>query len=136
MEAADQDRQQAGEGSVGNKAEPSPEPAAASPDLDDEPVVISSYLVNTRDGDVEIVVDRVSVIAGVEAHERFASQFVITIEAESIDASIETVKKVNATEGVINSVLVYANFEDDPVIKAQLEKNRASQKAKSEQAEG
>ena len=152
MSAADQDRPQAGEGAVGSpagssagpsaepslgpSAEPSATAAAPSTDPLDEPVVISSYLVNTRDGDVQKVADRVTLIGGVEAHQRFAGQFVITIEAASIDASIEAIKEVNATAGVINSVMVYANFEDDPLIQAQLEKNRASRKATSEQAEG
>jgi len=84
----------------------------------DEDVVISSYLLSTVAGETEEASRVVSQIDGVEVHEVHGTTLVVTIEAPSIDESTKIATKVNLSEGVISMRMIFANFEDDPVIKA------------------
>ena len=86
-----------------------------------EDVVISSFLVSTVAGRTAEVAEAISEIAGVEVHETHDTTLVITIEAPTIDDSTKVATEVNLSEGVITMRLIYANFEDDPVIKAHMQ---------------
>jgi len=103
----------------------------------DEDVVISSFLVSTVKGETAEAAETISQIAGVEVHETHDTTLVITIEAPTIADSTNTATEVNLSKGVISVRLIFANFEDDPVIKKQLEKARekkAQQEAQEKQS--
>ncbi|MCL2528796.1 MAG: chaperone NapD [Coriobacteriia bacterium] len=91
----------------------------------EEDVVISSYLVSTFQGETAQAAEAISQIAGVEVHETHDTTLVVTIEAPTIAASTKVATEVNLTKGVVTVRLIFANFEDDPIIKRQLEINRA-----------
>ena len=99
----------------------------------DEDVVISSYLVSTVAGDTEEASKALSQIAGVEVHEVHGTTLVITIEAPSIDDSTKVATEVNLSKGVVSMRMIYANFEDDPVIKAHMQSYLEEQAQKQEQ---
>jgi nitrate reductase NapD len=88
----------------------------------DVPVVISSLLVETTLAEVERVAIEVAKAPGVEVHEIHGSSIVVSIEASSINASYKIATSLTAVEGVSGVQLVYANFEDDPVIQKRLKK--------------
>jgi len=92
--------------------------AAPEPAELDEDVVISSYLLSTVKGETAEAALAISQIAGVEVHDTIDTTLVVTIEAPTIDASTKVAAEVNASKGIISMRLIYANFEDDPVIKA------------------
>ena len=101
-----------------------PEQAIAEPETSaglEEDVVISSFLVNTVVGETAEVSENISKIDGVEVHETHDTTLVITIEAPTIDASTKTATEVNQSKGVTTMRLIYANFEDDPLIKAHMQ---------------
>ena len=47
-------------------------------------------------------------------HSQEENRLVVTIEAETVDASHAIASSFIEIEGVMNINLVYANFEDDP----------------------
>ena len=98
--------------------------AASHPSAAEEDAVISSFLISTVEGKTADVAEAVSLIAGVEVHEAHDTTLVITIEAPTIDASTKIASEVHLTKGVMSQRMVYANFEDDPLIKAQLQAQR------------
>jgi nitrate reductase NapD len=85
-----------------------------------EPVVISSLLVETTPEDIERVFREINAIAGVEAHGTHGCAIIVSIEAESVRASQAIATALCAMDGVSGVQLVYANFEDDPVIQRKL----------------
>jgi nitrate reductase NapD len=87
---------------------------------EDEPVVISSLLVEAAPQDVDRVVREINEIAGVEAHGTHGCAIVVSIEAESVRASQAIATALYAMDGVSGVQLVYANFEDDPLIQRKL----------------
>jgi len=92
----------------------------------DEDVVISSFLVSTVKGETAAAAATISAIEGVEVHETHDTTLVVTIEAPTIAESTKIATEMNLSKGVISVRMIFANFEDDPVIKrqrqAQLEK--------------
>jgi len=99
----------------------------------DEDVVISSYLVSTVEGETDEVSATISKIAGVEVHETHGTTLVVTIEAPTIDDSTRVATEVNLSKGVISMRMIFANFEDDPVIKAHMQSYLEEQAQKQAQ---
>lgn len=79
-------------------------------------MVISSLVVETIPRQTTHVSDELAQLEGVEVHEVNECTIVVTIEAETIEASHATASDFIAIEGVRGINLVYANFEDDPTI--------------------
>lgn len=79
-------------------------------------MVISSLVIDTAANAEKRVADRLSAIEGVEVHGNEGNRLIVTIEAESVDASHAVASSFIDIEGVVNINLVYANFEDDPTI--------------------
>jgi len=79
-------------------------------------VVISSLVVETAPEYTESVAKRLPDFAGVEVHEVNGYKIVVTIEAETVDASHDTANELALVEGVLNVNLIYLNFEDDKTI--------------------
>jgi len=94
--------------------------AAALTPVFEEDVVISSFLVSTFKDQTDEASETISKIAGVEVHEVHDTTLVITIEAPTIDESTRVATEVNLSKGVVSMRMIYANFEDDPVIKAHM----------------
>jgi nitrate reductase NapD len=84
------------------------------------PVVISSLLVETLPGTTDRVAGEMGRIAGVETHGTHGCAVVVSIEAESVRASQAVAVSLCAMDGVSSVQLVYANFEDDPMIRQRL----------------
>jgi nitrate reductase NapD len=85
-----------------------------------EPVVISSLLVETTPEDTAYVFEAIDKIAGVETHGVHGCVIIVSIEAESVHASQAIASALCALDGVGGVQLVYANFEDDPIIQRKL----------------
>lgn len=79
-------------------------------------MVISSLVVETAPDYTDEVALRLPAFKGVEVHEVQDYKLVITIEAETVDASHDTASEIALVEGVLNVSLVYLNFEDDKTI--------------------
>ena len=79
-------------------------------------MVISSLVVETLPESTEAAAQELSAIEGVEVHETNGCKIVVTIEAETVDASHSTASSFVNICGVTGVNLVYANFEDDPSI--------------------
>ncbi|MDR1013822.1 MAG: chaperone NapD [Coriobacteriales bacterium] len=83
-------------------------------------MVISSLLVETLSGETGRVVGELGRIAGIETHGTHGRVVVVSLEAESVRASQAIATSLCAMDGVSGVQLVYANFEDDPVIRQRL----------------
>jgi nitrate reductase NapD len=83
-------------------------------------MVISSLLVETAPEATDRVFCEIGKIAGVEAHGTRGCAIIVSIEAESVRASQAIATALGAVEGVSGVQLVYANFEDDPLIQQRL----------------
>ena len=79
-------------------------------------MVISSLVVETAPDYTEAVAGLLPSFDGVEVHERQGYKLVVTIEAETVDASHDTANEIALVEGVLNVNLIYLNFEDDKTI--------------------
>ena len=79
-------------------------------------MVISSLVVETAPDYVKAVEARLRDLDGVEVHEVSGFKIVITIEAETVDASHDRANELALLEGVLNVSLIYLNFEDDKTI--------------------
>lgn len=79
-------------------------------------MVISSLVVETAPEYTEALAAKLPDFSGVEVHEVQGYKIVITIEAETVDASHETANSIALVEGVLNVNLIYLNFEDDKTI--------------------
>ncbi|MDR0501354.1 MAG: chaperone NapD [Coriobacteriales bacterium] len=88
--------------------------------LAEESVVISSVLVETKAASLKDVTTYLAQMPGVQVHSTHGTCLVVTIEAPTIDASYAIATELTAIDGVLNVQLVYANFEDDPGIKARM----------------
>jgi len=77
-------------------------------------MVISSLVVETTPGKLKEVSEALKEFEGVEVHNEEGYKIVITIEAESIDASYEIATAISQIPKVTAVNLIYANFEDDP----------------------
>ncbi len=80
---------------------------------DDEPVVISSLVVETAPERAEAVARALAALPGVEVHERQGHKLVVTIEAATVEASHGRASSFIQVEGVTGVSLVYCNFEDE-----------------------
>ena len=80
-------------------------------------MVISSLVVDAVPGTEQAIADQFVQIDGVEVHSLEENRIVVTIEADTVDASHAIASGFIAIEGVMNINLVYANFEDDPSIR-------------------
>lgn len=80
-------------------------------------MVISSLVVDAVPGTEQAIADQLVQIDGVEVHSLEENRIVVTIEADTVDASHAIASGFIAIEGVMNINLVYANFEDDPSIR-------------------
>jgi nitrate reductase NapD len=85
-----------------------------------EAVVISSLLVESAPKTLGHVTRELARIEGVEVHGTHGAHIVISIEAPSISASYAIAASLKTIEGVTAVQLVYANFEDDPLIQEKL----------------
>jgi nitrate reductase NapAB chaperone NapD len=85
-------------------------------------VVISSFLVDTLPDCADEVEQTIAETAGAEVHGRHGQSLVVTIEAPTISASQEIATALQLADGVLSVQLVYANFEDDPMIQTRLRK--------------
>ena len=81
-------------------------------------MVISSLVVDTRTDMQHRVAEQIAAMQGCEVHGIEKNHLVVTIEAESIDASHVRASSFIELAGVMNINLIYANFEDDPTLKA------------------
>ena len=79
-------------------------------------VVISSLVVETVPAYTEAVAEQLPSFEGVEVHGIEGYKIVITIEAETVDASHDIANSLVPITGVIGVNLIYLNFEDDPTI--------------------
>ncbi len=77
-------------------------------------MVISSLVVETLPESTESMAQELSAIDGVEVHEINGHKIVVTIEADTLDASHDIANSFIRLRGVTGVNLVYANFEDDP----------------------
>lgn len=77
-------------------------------------MVISSFVVETTPDATQQAAQKLAERPGVEVHEINGHKVVVTIEAETVDASHEVASGFIGIEGVTGVNLVYANFEDDP----------------------
>ena len=76
-------------------------------------MVISSLVVETLPEHTESASEKLATISGVEVHEINDYKLVVTIEADSTDASHAIASSFIQVEGVIGVNLIYANFEDE-----------------------
>lgn len=81
--------------------------------MNDNPVVISSLVVETMPEKTAVVAKRLSAREGVEVHETQGHKLVVTIEAVSTAASHDIASQFAAVPGVTGVNLVYCNFEDE-----------------------
>ena len=80
-------------------------------------MVISSLIVETIAEYTDAVSEEVASVDGVEIHEVVDGyKIVITIEADTVDASHDIANGLAGITGVIGVDLVYVNFEDDQTI--------------------
>ena len=79
-------------------------------------MVISSLVVETAPEYTQVVKQRLPEFEGVEVHELHGYKIVVTIEADTVDASHDIANELALVEGVLNVSLVYLNFEDDKTI--------------------
>ena len=79
-------------------------------------MVISSLVVETAPEYTDALAVRLPGFDGVEVHEVQGYKIVITIEAETVDASHDIANEISLVEGVLNVSLIYLNFEDDKTI--------------------
>ncbi len=80
--------------------------------MNDEPVVISSLVVETVSGKTAAVAADLAAREGVEVHETQGHKLVVTIEATT-GASHAVASGFAAVPGVTGVNLVYCNFEDE-----------------------
>lgn len=80
-------------------------------------MVISSLVVETMPEHTQAAAEALAQLPGVEVHEIVDHKIVVTIEAETTDASYDIASKFVNRAGVTGINLVYSNFEDDPTIK-------------------
>lgn len=85
-------------------------------------MVISSLVVETTPGKVRSAAEALAKIEGVEVHNFEGYKIVVTIETETVDDSHEIASGFMNIEGVTGVNLIYANFEDDPSLKAAQDK--------------
>ena len=78
--------------------------------------MISSLVVETAPDHTEAVAKKLPGLTGVEVHGVNGYKIVITIEAETVDASHDIASEIALLAGVLNVHLVYVNFEDDKTI--------------------
>ena len=76
-------------------------------------MVISSYVIQALPERSEEVVKALTAYVGVEVHEQIENQLVVSIEAESTDATYELATQLSQMQGVVTVNLVYCNFEDE-----------------------
>lgn len=69
-------------------------------------------VVETLVGRTDAVARELACIEGVEVHGVNGYKIVVTIEADSVDASHATASAFVQIEGVVGVNLVYCNFED------------------------
>lgn len=80
-------------------------------------MVISSLVVDAVPSTEDAIAQSLAAIDGVEVHNREENRLVVTIEAETVDASHAVASSFIEIDGVMNINLVYANFEDDPSLR-------------------
>lgn len=76
-------------------------------------VAISSLVVETVPELTDSVWRSLEMLDGVEVHEAQGYKLVVTIEADSVDASHSIASSFIGVEGVTGINLVYVNVEDD-----------------------
>ena len=77
-------------------------------------MVISSIVVETVQDKVKQVAEKLGECEGVEVHHVEGYKIIITVEAETLDASYDLTKDFIQITGVLAVNLIYCNFEDDP----------------------
>ena len=78
--------------------------------------VISSLVIETVSDYTDGIAAWLAEMEGVEVHGIDGYKIVITIEAETVDASHEIANSIVPITGVIGVNLIYLNFEDDKTI--------------------
>jgi len=76
-------------------------------------MVISSYVIQSLPEQSEQVAKALTAYEGVEVHEQIGDRLVVSIEAESTDATYELATQLSQMQGVVTVNLVYCNFEDE-----------------------
>ena len=76
-------------------------------------MVISSYVIDTIPEKCEEVSALLVTFEGVELHGQEKNRLIVTIEADSVDATYEIATKLSLLDGVLNNNLIYCNFEDE-----------------------
>ena len=79
-------------------------------------MVISSLVVEALPDSVDAVADELRGIGGVEVHGIEGYKIVITIEADTVDASHDIADGISLLSDVLGVDLIYLNFEDDKTI--------------------
>ncbi len=77
-------------------------------------MVISSLVVETLPESTERAAAELRGRAGVTVHHVIGRKIVVTVEAETLDASSEIAGALGSIDGVCTVGLAYVNFEDDP----------------------
>jgi len=76
-------------------------------------MVISSYVIDTLPKKCAQVTEALSGFEGVEIHGNENHRLIVTIEADSVDATYALATKLSQVDGVLTTNLVYCNFEDE-----------------------
>ena len=102
--------------------------------MSEEHTVISSLIVECLPADMEGVAEMLAGLQGVEVHGKEAGQVVVTIEKPTLDESHDLANDITQMQGVTGVNLIYANFEDDPIINEM--QQRLDEKSASEGLDG
>lgn len=78
----------------------------------DQPVVISSLVVNVDPAKTQEVIDAINAVEGAEVAEHSEDKLVVVIEKPSLDESHDCAFEMGKIDGVITVSLVYCNFEE------------------------
>ena len=73
--------------------------------------VISSLIVEVNPDFAESAETALNAFSGVEVHERHSDKLVVTIEAESVEASAQMAENFSSIPGVLAVNLIYMNCE-------------------------
>lgn len=84
-------------------------------------MVISSLIVETTPSHTSEVAQALACCDGVEVHEINGCKIIVTIEAQTVEASHDRASSFITYQGVLAVDLIYVNFEDDPTFEVPFE---------------
>jgi len=86
---------------------------------------LSAILVITAPAEVEACMSLLDSLPGISVHhsDPATGKIMLTQEAESIDAEIESLKRIKALNGVSMAEMIYHYFEEDGVLEVSMPTN-------------